>query len=102
MGEVQQVERRVSAARLLRDKLCPELVGAELGPGEDSSAVSAVSFDEALAEALAEPDEETKLVLFLSKLLDGEEVAVPAGARGRVGTNIKAMFAEAQKVHPTS
>ena len=52
---------------------------------------------EAGAEA-AVSDDEREMVDFLAALLQLKEVVVPGGARGRIGTNVRGMFAEAQKV----
>ncbi|KAK3907280.1 Rab3 GTPase-activating protein catalytic subunit [Frankliniella fusca] len=66
--QLEDAERRVCTARSLRCKLCP-------------------------AEAASD-----EMVAFLTALLELREVTVPGGARGLIGANIRAMFAEAQKM----
>ncbi|XP_034231466.1 rab3 GTPase-activating protein catalytic subunit [Thrips palmi] len=80
VSEVEAVETQVCTARSLRSKLCPGLFEAQ------SEAEAAVS------------DSQKEMVDFLSALLELKEVLVPGGARGRIGSNVRGMFAEAQKM----
>lgn len=82
--ELEAVEKEICTARSLRSKLCPGLF--EVQAGAEAGAEAAVS------------DDEREMVDFLAALLQLKEVVVPGGARGRIGTNVRGMFAEAQKM----
>lgn len=84
--EVETVETQVCTARSLRSKLCPGLFEAKAKGQTEGQSEATVS------------DDQKEMVDFLAALLELKEVPVPGGARGRIGSNVRGMFAEAQKV----